>query len=189
MASILNLPQANDTPGMKLAVLKEMIKEGIDQFDFPPNPGLLIGGYEKEYFEEMKQIADLSHANGLIVKSILEFGFLNEEQKPKAARLSCEAGIDWEVAARNKIAIINVVLNNGQTSRGCKDMPLAGEKYRCHEFFGNYKMIAEGCGSYAERIEDPEQIIPAVKRAVELTDSDKPVLLEFMTGLAPGIPV
>jgi len=94
-ASILNFPQANDTTGMKLAVLKEMINEGIDQFDFPPNPGLLLGGYEKEYFEEMKQIADLSHANGLIVKAILEFGFLNEEQKPKAARLASEAGIDW----------------------------------------------------------------------------------------------
>lgn len=95
VASTLNFPQANDTLGMKIAALKEMIKEGVDQFDFPPNPGLLIGGYEKEYFEEMKQIVEISHANGVIVKSMLEFGFLNEEQKVKASKLACEAGIDW----------------------------------------------------------------------------------------------
>lgn len=95
VASTLNFPQANDTLSMKLAALKEMIKEGVDQFDFPPNPGLLIGGEETAYFQEMKQIVDLAHANGVIVKSMLEFGFLNEEQKVKAAQLACEAGIDW----------------------------------------------------------------------------------------------
>ncbi len=95
VASTLNFPQANDTLSMKLASLKEMIKEGVDQFDFPPNPGLLIGGYEIEYFKEMKQITELAHANGVIVKSMLEFGFLNNEQKIKAAQLAYEAGIDW----------------------------------------------------------------------------------------------
>ncbi|MDU5109617.1 MAG: deoxyribose-phosphate aldolase [Clostridium sp.] len=95
VASTLNFPQANDTLSMKLAALKEMIKEGVDQFDFPPNPGLLIGGYEIEYFKEMKEITDLAHANGVIVKSMLEFGFLNNEQKIKATKLAYEAGIDW----------------------------------------------------------------------------------------------
>ena len=95
VASTLNFPQANDTLSMKLAALKEMIKEGVDQFDFPPNPGLLIGGEEKAYFNEMKQIVDLAHANNVIVKSMLEFGFLNHEQKIRAAQLACEAGIDW----------------------------------------------------------------------------------------------
>lgn len=95
VASTLNFPQANDTLAMKLAALKELIKEGVDQFDFPPNPGLLIGQDEESYFQEMKQIVDLSHENGVVVKSMLEFGFLNEEQKIKAARLACEAGIDW----------------------------------------------------------------------------------------------
>lgn len=95
VASTLNFPMANDTLGMKLAALKEMIKEGVDQFDFPPNPGLLIGGEEKAYFEEMKQVVDMAHASGVVVKSMLEFGFLNEEQKVRASQLACEAGIDW----------------------------------------------------------------------------------------------
>lgn len=95
VASTLNFPMANDTLGMKLAALKEMIKEGVDQFDFPPNPGLLIGGEEKAYFEEMKQVVNMAHASGVVVKSMLEFGFLNQEQKVRASQLACEAGIDW----------------------------------------------------------------------------------------------
>lgn len=95
VATTLNFPQANDTLEMKLAALKALIKVGPDEFDFPPNPGFLIGGMEKEYFEEMQQIVEVSHASGVAVKAMLEFGFLTEEQKLRAARLACEAGIDW----------------------------------------------------------------------------------------------
>jgi len=95
VATTLNFPQANDTLAMKLAALKELVKEGPEQFDFPPNPGLLIGGLEKEYFNEMQQIVEVSHASGIIVKAMLEFGFLNEVQKIRAAQLAYEAGIDW----------------------------------------------------------------------------------------------
>lgn len=95
VATTLNFPQANDTLSMKLAALTELIKEGPDEFDFPPNPGLLIAGMENEYFEEMRQVVELSHANGIVVKAMLEFGFLNEEQKIKATQLAYKAGIDW----------------------------------------------------------------------------------------------
>lgn len=95
VASTLNFPMANDTLDMKLAALKELIKTGVDQFDFPPNPGLLIGGEEEAYFQEMKQVVEISHASGVVVKSMLEFGFLNEQQKVRASQLAYEAGIDW----------------------------------------------------------------------------------------------
>lgn len=43
----------------------------------------------------MRQIVEVSHASGVVVKAMLEFGFLNEEQKIKATKLAYEAGIDW----------------------------------------------------------------------------------------------
>lgn len=95
VATTLNFPMANDTLDMKLAALKELIKIDPDEFDFPPNPGLLIGGNEKEYFEEMKEIVRISHESGIVVKAMLEFGFLNEEEKVRATQLAYEAGIDW----------------------------------------------------------------------------------------------
>ncbi|MFV0503845.1 MAG: deoxyribose-phosphate aldolase [Lachnospirales bacterium] len=95
VATTLNFPQANDTLEMKLAALKELVKTGVDEFDFPPTPGLLIGGFEDEYYNEIKQVVDIAHASCVKVKVMLEFGFLNYEQKVKAAQLSSKAGVDW----------------------------------------------------------------------------------------------
>ena len=95
VASTLNFPMANDTLGMKLAALKELAKAGADEFDFPPNPGLLIGGDEDEYGHEIREIVKAAHDEGMKVKVMLEFGFLNEAQKLRATIISDEAGVDW----------------------------------------------------------------------------------------------
>jgi deoxyribose-phosphate aldolase len=95
VASTLNFPMANDTLGMKLAALRELAKAGADEFDFPPNPGYLLGGMEAEYAEEIRLIVAAAHGEGMAVKVMLEFGYLNQEQKVLACQLSNEAGVDW----------------------------------------------------------------------------------------------
>jgi len=95
VASTLNFPMANDTLEMKLAALRALAGTGVDEFDFPPNPGYLIGGQEREYANEIEQIVALAHGEGIRVKVMLEFGFLTEEQKVTATRLSYQAGVDW----------------------------------------------------------------------------------------------
>mgnify|MGYP001317707394 CR=1 FL=1 len=96
VASTLNFPMANDTLGMKLAALRELAAAGADQFDFPPNPGYLLGGMEAEYRREMEEIAKAAHEEGMILKAMLEFGFLpTEKLKITATRAAYEAGIDW----------------------------------------------------------------------------------------------
>jgi deoxyribose-phosphate aldolase len=95
VATTLNFPQANDTLGMKIAALRELAKTGADEFDFPPNPGLLVGGEVDAYAEELREVARVAHEEGLVLKAMLEFGFLTDEQKALASRLATEAGIDW----------------------------------------------------------------------------------------------
>ena len=95
VASTLNFPMANDTLGMKLAALGELAAAGADEFDFPPNPGFLIGGMEREYAEEIRHIVTKAHDVGMRVKVMLEFGYLTEEQKVRATVLSYESGVDW----------------------------------------------------------------------------------------------
>ena len=96
VATTCNFPIANDTTAMKVAVVRELAKEGADEFDFPPNPGFLLGGMEKEYFEELKAVTKAAHDGGMKVKAMLEFGYITtEELKVKAARYAFEAGIDW----------------------------------------------------------------------------------------------
>lgn len=95
VASTVNFPTANDSLEMKLAAEKELIKAGVDEFDFPPFPGYLLGGEEDLFYNEIKQVVNLAHQHGVKVKAMLEFGFLNEQQKIRAVELACQAGIDW----------------------------------------------------------------------------------------------
>lgn len=95
VATTLNFPQANDTLPMKIAALKELAKTGAQEFDFPPNPGLLVGGEIEAYTEEMNTIVRVAHEEGLRCKAMLEFGFLNDEQKKIASEVGVASGIDW----------------------------------------------------------------------------------------------
>ena len=96
IASTVNFPMANDTLEMKLAVLRLLAKEGADELDFPPNPGLLLGGQDKEYIAELTEMAKVAHGEGMVIKAMLEFGYITTpELKAKAGRYASEAGIDW----------------------------------------------------------------------------------------------
>jgi deoxyribose-phosphate aldolase len=95
VASTLNFPQANDTLGMKLAALRELARTGADEFDFPPNPGLLVGGEIEAYTHEMNEVVRVAHEEGLVVKAMLEFGFLDDAQTDPASKIAADSGIDW----------------------------------------------------------------------------------------------
>nr|WP_314266994.1 deoxyribose-phosphate aldolase [uncultured Moellerella sp.] len=96
VATTLNFPQATDTTAMKVAVVRELAKEGADEFDFPPNPGFLLGGEDNLYIDELNQVVSIAHDLGMKVKAMLEFGFITQEtMKVKATRYAYESGIDW----------------------------------------------------------------------------------------------
>jgi len=60
-------------------------------------------------------------------------------------------------------------------------MPVSTEKYRSTDISGDYAAIARAFGGYGERVTQPAEIIPAIKRGIERTKTGVPVLLEFIT--------
>jgi acetolactate synthase-1/2/3 large subunit len=90
-------------------------------------------------------------------------------------------GMDFETAVREEIPIVVIVLNNGTLGMFKGINPIASEKYGLDKLSGNYSMLADALGGYTERIEKPQDIIPAIQRAKRANDSGKPALLEIMT--------
>ncbi len=88
-----------------------------------------------------------------------------------------EGGIEFETAARHKIPILMVIPNNGGLGHYSADCP-SHWKYA-----GDYAKIAEGMGGYGERVEKPDEIIPAIKRALKAMKSGKPALLDVISKL------
>ena len=90
-------------------------------------------------------------------------------------------GMDFETAARERIPILSILLNNSAMAIELPVMPIATEKYRSTDISGNYADFARSLGGYGERITRPEDIVPAIRRGIEQTLKGVPVLLEFIT--------
>ncbi len=90
-------------------------------------------------------------------------------------------GMDFETAVRERIPILSVLFNNHSMAIEIPVMPTSQAKYGATDISGNYAMMAEAFGGYGERVESPEEIIPALKRGIRKTEEGVPALLEFMT--------
>ena len=90
-------------------------------------------------------------------------------------------GMDFETAVRERIPIMSILLNNFSMAIELKVMPISTEKYRSTDISGDYAAMARAFGGYGERVTDPAEIIPAIKRGIEQTKAGVPVLLEFIT--------
>ena len=90
-------------------------------------------------------------------------------------------GLDFETAARASLPICAIVLNNGTMLCETEHMELSHDKYRSRDMGGNYADIARALGGWSERVGDPAEVRPAIRRAKQATEEGKPALLEFIT--------
>ena len=90
-------------------------------------------------------------------------------------------GMDFETAVRERIPILSVLFNNFSMAIEIPIMPVSTEKYGCTDISGNYADMAKAFGGYGERVETPDQIVPALQRGIQKTQEGVPALLEFIT--------
>jgi acetolactate synthase-1/2/3 large subunit len=86
-----------------------------------------------------------------------------------------ENGLEFETAVRNEIPILVLITNNSGLGHYVKDTP--GH----YEYYGDYAKIAQALGGYGERVEKPDEIIPAINRAKEAMAQGQPALLDIIT--------
>jgi acetolactate synthase-1/2/3 large subunit len=89
--------------------------------------------------------------------------------------------MDFETAVRERIPILSILFNNFSMAIEIPIMPISTKKYRSTDISGDYAAMARAFGGYGERISDPSEIIPAIRRGIEQTKAGKPALLEFLT--------
>src|SRR2546423_719689 len=89
-------------------------------------------------------------------------------------------GMDIETAARNNIAILTVVFNNGVMGAERDVLKISDRKYGAMTVSGDYTKVAEGLNVAARRVEKPSDIVSGIKEAVGVTQSGAPFLLEFL---------
>jgi acetolactate synthase-1/2/3 large subunit len=90
-------------------------------------------------------------------------------------------GMDFETCVRERIPIMSILLNNFSMAIEIPIMPISQKKYGSTDISGDYAAMARAFGGYGERVTDPKEIIPAIKRGIAETLKGHAVLLEFIT--------
>jgi acetolactate synthase-1/2/3 large subunit len=90
-------------------------------------------------------------------------------------------GTDLETAARDRIPILSILLNNEAMAIELPIMPDATEKYRATHITGDYAAFARSLGCHGERVTEASEIVPALKRALAAIEAGQPALVEFIT--------
>jgi thiamine pyrophosphate-dependent acetolactate synthase large subunit-like protein len=90
-------------------------------------------------------------------------------------------GMDFETAVRSEIPILTVILNNGVMTHYDAHMPFASEKWGSNRLGGNYAKVAEGLGAFAQRVEAPNQIASAIRKAIAANQKGQPAVIEMIT--------
>jgi len=98
-------------------------------------------------------------------------------------------GMDFETAVRERIPILSILLNNFSMAMELPVMPISTEKYRSTDISGDYAAMARAFGGYGERVSDPRDIVPAIRRGIEQTQKGVPALLEFITAKEVALPI
>jgi thiamine pyrophosphate-dependent acetolactate synthase large subunit-like protein len=90
-------------------------------------------------------------------------------------------GMDFETAVRERIPILSILLNNFSMAIELAVMPVSTERYRATDISGDYAAMARAFGGYGERVTEPAEIVPAIRRGIAATERGEPALLEFIT--------
>jgi acetolactate synthase-1/2/3 large subunit len=92
--------------------------------------------------------------------------------------------MELETALRENLAILTVVSNNsGYAIYGPKAksrLPKALKVVSPSSVI-SYAAVAEGLGCYGERVEEPDEVIPALKRGIAEVNAGRPALIEVIT--------
>lgn len=95
VCTVIGFPHGTHRTAIKVAEAKQALADGCTELDMVINIGKLLGGDEDYVRDEIRQIVQVAHEAGALVKVILEACYLTDAQKVTACHLSEEAGADF----------------------------------------------------------------------------------------------
>ena len=91
-------------------------------------------------------------------------------------------GMDIETAVRENIPILTVVLNNSSMAiYSHRSFPVATELFGAKSTGGDYASVGKALGAYAERVEKPQDVVPALQRGIQANKDGQSAVIEVIS--------
>ncbi|MBN2163460.1 MAG: deoxyribose-phosphate aldolase [Pontiellaceae bacterium] len=95
VSCVLSFPHGDDTTAVKVYQARQAIEDGVQEIDMVMNIGQYLSGNRDIALNDIKAVAEICHAHGILLKVIQESCYLNSDQVADACRLAHEAGADF----------------------------------------------------------------------------------------------
>ncbi len=95
VSCVLSFPHGADATPVKVFQAQQAIEDGTDEIDMVMNIGKFLSGDWEYVVNDIRDVVDVAHQHGVLVKVIQESGYLTLEQVAKACELSYDAGADF----------------------------------------------------------------------------------------------
>lgn len=95
VATVIGFPHGGQPPEVKVATATNALRDGARELDMVINIGALLDDDFPTIEREVRMVVGLAHANGAVVKVIIETGYLDDAHKAIAARIAAQAGADF----------------------------------------------------------------------------------------------
>lgn len=93
--TVIGFPLGATSTQSKVLEAKQAIVDGADELDMVINIGELKEHHDDAVLADIKAVAEAVHAEGKLLKVIIETSLLNEEERVRACQLSEKAGSDY----------------------------------------------------------------------------------------------
>jgi deoxyribose-phosphate aldolase len=97
VGTVVGFPIGQDTKAVKAVGAIDAAKNGADELDISMNVGLFKAGDDQAVFTEMQAVIEAakSYQKTVLVKFIIETGFLTDDEIKKASELVLKSGADF----------------------------------------------------------------------------------------------
>jgi deoxyribose-phosphate aldolase len=97
VGSVCGWPNGDQTTGVKLYEVRDLLRRGAKEIDFVLNPSRLISRQFQGVEMELLQAVEACHKEGAIIKIVFPVGVLTFETKLVGARICSRVGPDFAV--------------------------------------------------------------------------------------------
>jgi deoxyribose-phosphate aldolase len=94
-STVLGFPHGGSTVAVKVAEAEAALRDGGSELDMVANIGKVLSRDWDYVREDIREVVDVTHAGGGIVKVIFENCYLQDEHKIKLCEICAEVGADF----------------------------------------------------------------------------------------------
>lgn len=95
VCSVVGFPLGGNLPSTKRIEAEQLLQAGAREIDMVLNIPALKSGQDAAVLDDIRRVVEVAHAQGALVKVIIECGALNHDEKIRAATLVSAANADF----------------------------------------------------------------------------------------------